>query len=186
MSEPIEEIKGGRVVEDPYDQVSRRGFLTWLSVGWASFGGAMAILGGAFQRFLFPNVLREPPQQFKVGFPADFSDGVVDERFKERYGIWIVKGPDPVTGKKGIYVLSTICTHLGCTPNWLAPEGKFKCPCHGSGFKANGINFEGPAPRPLERYRVALAEDGQVLVDKSRKFQFEKGQWVDPDSLLVV
>jgi cytochrome b6-f complex iron-sulfur subunit len=48
------------------------------------------------------------------------------------------------------------------------------------------MNFEGPAPRPLERYRVTLAEDGQVLVDKSRKFQWEKGQWSDPDAFLQV
>ena len=33
---------------------------------------------------------------------------------------------------------------------------------------------------------VALAEDGQILVDKSRKFQFELGQWIDPDSFLQI
>ena len=35
-------------------------------------------------RFMFPNVLTEPPSTFKVGFPADFAIGVVDTRFKER------------------------------------------------------------------------------------------------------
>ena len=48
----------------------------------------------------------------------------------------------------------------------------------------SGINFEGPAPRPLERLRVTLADDGQVLVDKSRTFKFEAGQWEDPESFL--
>ncbi|MCH7618738.1 MAG: ubiquinol-cytochrome c reductase iron-sulfur subunit, partial [Candidatus Marinimicrobia bacterium] len=86
----------------------------------------------------------------------------------------------------GIYALSTVCTHLGCTPNWLSAEGKFKCPCHGSGFYNTGINFEGPAPRPLERFRITLAEDGQILVDKNQKYQYEKGQWNDPDSFLKV
>ena len=47
------------------------------------------------------------------------------------------------------FALSTVCTHLGCTPNWLPVESKFKCPCHGSGFRMTGIHFEGPAPRPL-------------------------------------
>jgi cytochrome b6-f complex iron-sulfur subunit len=153
-------------------------------VGWAAFAGAMATLGGAFQRFLFPNVLREPPQQFKAGFPEDFIEGLVDERFKSSNSVWIVKGHDKITGKNGIYVLSTICTHLGCTPNWLEGEAKFKCPCHGSGFYKSGMNFEGPAPRPLERFKVVLADDGQVSVDKSRKFQFEKGQWNDPEAFL--
>ena len=77
----------------------------------------------------------------------------------------------------GFYALSTTCTHLGCTPNWMAAEEKFKCPCHGSGFVKTGVNIEGPAPRPLERYRIVLAEDGQILVDKNTKYQQEKGQW---------
>ena len=72
------------------------------------------------------------------------------------------------------------------SPNWLANDEKFKCPCHGSGFYKSGINFEGPAPRPLERARIALADDGQVLIDKGRKFQYEKGQWEDPDSYLTL
>ena len=76
------------------------------------------------------------------------------------------------------------CTHLGCTPNYLSAENKFKCPCHGSGFRTTGINFEGPAPRPLERARIVLADDGQILVDKSRKFQRELGQWIDPEAFL--
>ena len=39
------------------------------------------------------------------------------------------------------------------------------------------MHVEGPAPRPLERYKITLAEDGQLLIDKNTKFQEEKGQW---------
>jgi cytochrome b6-f complex iron-sulfur subunit len=92
-----------------------------------------------------------------------------------------------VREEEGFYALSAICTHLGCTPRWLGPESKFKCPCHGSGFRAeSGINFEGPAPRPLERARIVLADDGQLLIDKARKFQFELGQWTDPEAFLKI
>ena len=158
-------------------KVTRREF-PFLAIGWAMFTAAMAAGLTAAGRFMFPNVLTEPPSTFTAGFPDDFAIGVVDTRFKERYQVWIVR--DEV----GIYALSTICTHLGCTPNWLEAESKFKCPCHGSGFYASGINFEGPAPRPLERVGVSLAEDGQVLIDKSRLFKFEAGQWSDPASFL--
>jgi cytochrome b6-f complex iron-sulfur subunit len=48
----------------------------------------------------------------------------------------------------------------------------------------SGINFEGPAPRPLERVKIALADDGQVLIDKGRLFKQEAGQWNDPESFL--
>ena len=101
-------------------------------------------------RFLFPNVLFEPVQTFRAGFPDDYIIGEVSTKWKDKYGVWLVRND------QGIYALSTICTHLGCTPNWLASSKKFKCPCHGSGFKATGINFEGPAPRPLGNIELFL------------------------------
>jgi cytochrome b6-f complex iron-sulfur subunit len=100
--------------------------------------------------------------------------------WKDRFGVWVVRELG------GMYALSTVCTHLGCTPNWLEADQKFKCPCHGSGFYMSGINFEGPAPRPLERYRVYFSEDGQLVVDKSKVFQQEKGQWTDPEAFAKV
>ena len=155
-------------------------------MAWGAFSAASAAALAATGRFMFPNVLNEPPAQFKVGFPADFGMGV-DERFKESNGVWIVRTADDIAHRaSGFYVLNTTCTHLGCTPNFLAAESKFKCPCHGSGFRPTGINFEGPAPRPLERNRIVLAEDGQILIDKSRKFQYELGQWIDPDAFLQI
>ena len=159
--------------------VERREFLNWLAFGWIAFSAASAAGLTALGRFFFPNVLFEPPAIFKVGFPEDFSDGV-DIRFKERFRVWIIR-----EGAM-FYALFAQCTHLGCTPNWLTAENKFKCPCHGSGFYKSGINFEGPAPRPLERVKIELAADGQILLDKNVIFQQEKGQWTDPDSFLVV
>ena len=161
-----------RLVRAPLrGEVNRRGFLSVLGLGWVVFTAASAGILGALGRFMFPNVLYEPPQEFKAGFPDEFAVDQVDERFKAAYAVWIVRE------SSGFYCLSTVCTHLGCTPNWLAGEEKFKCPCHGSGFVRTGINVEGPAPRPLERFKIGLAEDGQILIDKNTKFQQEKGQW---------
>jgi len=158
----------------------------WLGLAWGAFSAASAAALAATGRFMFPNVLNEPPQQFKVGFPNEYGMGV-DERWKEKYGIWLVRTPDDIDQHaSGFYALISVCTHLGCTPNYLSAENKFKCPCHGSGFRLTGVNFEGPAPRPLERARVVLADDGQILVDKSRKFQRELGQWTDPEAFLKV
>ena len=109
----------------------------------------------------------------------------VDERWKEKFGIWIVRTPeDPEQQASSIYARIAVCTHLGYTPNFLSAENKFKCPCHGRGFRLTGLNFEGPAPCPLERARVVLADDGQILVDKSRHFQYELGQRKDPEAFL--
>jgi cytochrome b6-f complex iron-sulfur subunit len=98
--------------------------------------------------------------------------------------VWVVNGE--YNGAPEIYALRSVCTHLGCTPNWLDAEQKFKCPCHGSGFYKDGINFEGPAPRPLERYAIRIADDGQLEIDKSKIFQEEKGQWADPACFVPV
>ena len=161
--------------------LSRRNFVKWsLPVGWVAFSAACASSLVATARFLFPNVLFEPPQAFKAGFPGEYNVGEVDTRWKDAFGVWIVREP------AGFYALIAVCTHLGCSPNWLPTENKFKCPCHGSGFYRSGVNFEGPAPRPLERARVVLADDGQLLVDKSTKFQSEKGEWDNPESFLKV
>ena len=162
------------------DTVSRRTFLSGVAIGWTGFVGAMSVALTAVGRLFFPNVTFEPPQQFKAGFPEEYAINKVDERFKKKYGVWLARN------ERGMYALSTVCTHLGCTPNWLEGEQKFKCPCHGSGFYWTGINFEGPAPRPLERYRILLAPDGQVYVDKEKKFQQEKGQWADPEAFLEI
>lgn len=160
----------------------RRAFVKWLSwwsAGWIAFTAAMTGMTLGTVRFLFPNVLSEPPSKFKVGFPNQFEDGKVVERFKDQ-NAWIVRYEGT------IYALSTTCTHLGCTPNWLEREAKFKCPCHGSGFKITGVNYEGPAPRPLERWAISIGDDGQLLVDKSKKFQRELGQWDNSESFIKV
>jgi cytochrome b6-f complex iron-sulfur subunit len=165
---------------------SRRFFLigSWITLGWITLTGSLLAMVLGTLRFLFPNVLSEPPSSFKAGDINAFEENKVTDRYKE-VGAWVIRARDD-RGRDTVYALSTTCTHLGCTPNWLEAEMKFKCPCHGSGFKISGVNFEGPAPRPLERYAVRKGDDNQVIVDKARKFQKELGQWDDADSYIIL
>ncbi len=182
VKKPVAKLTA-KAMDDTSPLMSRRG---WMGLAWGSFTAATAGCLAATGRFMMPNVLNEPPQQFTIGFPTDYGAGV-DERWKDRFGVWVVRTPfDIVHEAPGFYALLVTCTHLGCTPNYLSAEAKFKCPCHGSGFRETGVNFEGPAPRPLERARIVLAEDGQILIDKSRKYQQELGQWSDPEAFLAV
>jgi cytochrome b6-f complex iron-sulfur subunit len=165
----------------------RRAFLfgmSALAVGFTALSATAAAWTLGSVRFMFPNILREPPSRFSVGTPDKFPPGQVEERFKAQFGVWIVN--TEYNGQQEIFALKSVCTHLGCTPNWLEAEQKFKCPCHGSGFYKDGINFEGPAPRPLERYAIGIASDGSIEVDKSRTFQQEMGAWDDPSCFLPV
>lgn len=156
---------------------TRRKFLGLIS--WGAFIGAIHVALLAFVRFMYPRVLFEPSPIFVAGKPSDFQIGEVNEKYKESHSIWIVRD------KEGIYAMLSICTHLGCTPRWLKAEDKFKCPCHGSGFRRTGMNFEGPAPRPLERVKISLNDEGKVVIDRSKKF-VAKDQWELPEAKLRV
>jgi cytochrome b6-f complex iron-sulfur subunit len=157
---------------------------SFLGIGMTSMATTFGLWTLGTARFMYPNVLMEPPSKFKVGFPSNFAPGQVETKFIAQFGVWICNYE--YQGQPQIYALRSVCTHLGCTPNWLEGEQKFKCPCHGSGFYKDGINFEGPAPRPLERYAIRVADDGQLEVDKSKLFQEEIGQWSDPTSFVAV
>ena len=161
--------------DNQLNQQRRR--LVWCAI--SAFLGAWFI---AFLRFFLPRTLFEPPTVFKIGYPSDYSLGV-DTKFQQKYRIWVDRTPDRV------FVIYARCTHLGCTPDWKSSENKFKCPCHGSGYDSEGVNFEGPAPRPMDRAHVELAPDGQIVVDTSRLYQWPKGQpshFSDPGSFLPV
>ena len=122
----------------------------------------------SFFRFFLPRALFEPSTTFKIGSASDFGLGV-DTKFQQLYRIWVNKTPDR------LFVIYARCTHLGCTPDWKLAENKFKCPCHGSGFDSEGINFEGPAPRPMDRAHVSIAPDGQILVNVGKLYSWPKG-----------
>ena len=152
--------------------MTRRNFLS--RAGWAAFFSFIGTMLLGSLRYMFPRVLFEPSTLFKAGFPSDYPVGAVSTRWIKDYRTWIVRNDG------GFYAIFAQCTHLGCTPRWLDAEGKFKCPCHGSGFTMEGVNFEGPAPRPLERVQISLAEDGQLAIDTSIRFREELGQWNNP------
>src|ERR1700739_3005425 len=121
----------------------RRSFLSWMTLAWTAFTASMLAAATATGRFMFPDVLFEPPPTFKAGYPSEYQVGQVDERFKQKFAVWLLRtAVDKWANPSGSYALSTVCTHLGCTPNWLQAEQKFKCPCHGSGYYITGVILE--------------------------------------------
>jgi cytochrome b6-f complex iron-sulfur subunit len=136
---------------------------------WTAMWGYLAANFFMFLRFFFPRALFEPDTVHNLGYPSDFQVGV-DEKYKQAYRIWVVKEPPR------LFCIFAKCTHLGCTPDWKPAENKFKCPCHGSGYTPEGINFEGPAPRPMDRAHVELNAQGEIIVDTSRLYSWFKAQ----------
>jgi cytochrome b6-f complex iron-sulfur subunit len=158
--------RAGAVVEStpdpPVNKMRRR-------IVWASVAGFLTTSFLMFLRFFLPRSILEPSSTFRVGFPADYALGV-DTKWQQQYRIWVDKTSDRV------FVIYARCTHLGCTPDWKASENKFKCPCHGSGYDSEGVNFEGPAPRPMDRAHVELDAEGQIVVDIAKLYKWPKGE----------
>ena len=88
-----------------------------------------------------------------------------------KHRLWVYSDDD------GLFVISAVCTHLGCI---VAHEGEggFFCPCHGSRFDTEGIVTAGPAPKALIHLELQVSPDGQLLVDKQKE--------VAPDVRLTV
>lgn len=149
------------VPDPPVNKTRRR-------IVWFSIAGFLTTCFLMFIRFFLPRSITEPASTFKIGSPGDYALGV-DTKWQQLYRIWVTRTSDR------LFVVYARCTHLGCTPDWKASENKFKCPCHGSGYDVEAINFEGPAPRPMDRAHIELDPEGQIKVDISRLYTWEKG-----------
>ena len=148
--------------DPPVNKMRRR-------IVWASIAGFLTTCFLMFVRFFLPRSITEPSSTFKIGFPGDYALGV-DTKWQQQYRIWVDKTSDR------LFVVYARCTHLGCTPDWRASENKFKCPCHGSGYDSEAINFEGPAPRPMDRAEVRLDAEGQIVVNTAKLYKWPKGE----------
>lgn len=147
--------------EESEGTLARRAFV------WHSTAGFITTLAICFARFFYPRALFEPKTKFPIGFPSDYGFGV-DTKLQSTKRIWVCRDAS------GLYVILARCTHLGCTPDWKPSENKFKCPCHGSGFTSEGMNFEGPAPMPLLRCHLTTDPTGQVVVDKLIVYTYDQ------------
>ena len=148
--------------DPPVNKMRRR-------IVWATVAGALTTFFLMFVRFFLPRSILEPSPLFRIGAPADYALGV-DTKWQQQYRVWVTRTSDR------LFVIYAVCTHLGCTPDWKASENKFKCPCHGSGYDSEGIAFEGPAPRPMDRAKVSLDAEGQIVVDIGTLFKWPKGE----------
>lgn len=154
-------------------ELTRREFLSrsLSGAGWGAFAVVLTTGAAETVRFFFPRVIYKPPSTFRVGTPEEFlgrsgdpdAYGVIfiDERWKPEHRFFLVRAADR------IYALSARCAHLGCTVNWFPGLDIFKCPCHGSEYHSNGVQFAGPAPRPLDRFQLELSVSGELVVDTS-------------------
>jgi cytochrome b6-f complex iron-sulfur subunit len=160
MSDVKTEVQGppaATAKDENCKDCSRREFFA--KVGMGSLIVAAAGTGLFSYEYFSPNVLFESAPIIKAGKPDQFPSGTVT--LDAQSGIYLINGA------KGFYALGAICTHLGCLTAWKPELDLIACPCHGSRFNRDGIKVAGPAPQPLPWLKVWLAEDGNLMVDRS-------------------
>jgi cytochrome b6-f complex iron-sulfur subunit len=135
--------------------IPRREFLNEIAAGALGIAGLGSMV--VTYRYLSPNVLFEPPTTFLVGSPDLYPQNSVT--FLQDQQVYIVRTD------QGFYAVSAVCTHLGCITQWKPELEQIACPCHGSKFRLDGTKIEGPAPRPLPHFSIALTADGELQVD---------------------
>ncbi|MFV0389661.1 MAG: ubiquinol-cytochrome c reductase iron-sulfur subunit [Pyrinomonadaceae bacterium] len=146
---------------DP-EPIPRRDFL-----GLAALGAtASAFIFALFGMLKLPKaaVSSAPSKKFRVTLPDALATGEAYIPSDRNVAVFRDAG--------GVYAISTICTHLGCIVK-TSKDG-FDCPCHGSGFTADGTVRKGPAPKPLPWLKVtkvgpAYAVDEEKTVPTGTK-----------------
>jgi len=147
-----------KAAEEPESKspVNRRDFsneIAGCALAIAGIGAAVVTV-----EYSEPNVLFEPPTTFRAGSLDDYPVNSVT--YIQDQQVYIVHT------EKALWVMSAVCTHLGCITQWKPGSDQIACPCHGSKFGRNGHVEAGPAPRPLPHFAVRLTADGAIEVDK--------------------
>lgn len=168
-------------------ETTRRQFL--LLMGALAAAGATLFGGIELLKFMFPGATGEAPPKFKTDFTVTELTG--GGSMKVNVISDTANRTTVVLDDAGIYAVYLVCTHLGCTPNYVTdvvsgsgvdpkvaeergmrtgasaiPNG-WACPCHGSRYYIDSTNFYGPAPRPMDWIKIEITPDKHFAVDRS-------------------
>jgi cytochrome b6-f complex iron-sulfur subunit len=171
-------------------ETTRRQFL--LLVGSVGALGATLFGGIELLKFMVPAATLEAPPQFKTGFTV--SDLTGGGTLKVNVISDTGNRVTVVLDTTGIYAVYLVCTHLGCTPNYvsdvtsgtgvtdtsdtvarhynaeggaISTRNGWACPCHGSRYYIDSTNFYGPAPRPMDWVDIQISPDNHFVVNRA-------------------
>lgn len=137
--------------KQPQENITRRRVLVGLA-NLSLAGVLLSVIRGSL-RFLTPPIRQSVPVEITAGPPEIFAPGLTplpDGR--------VFIGRD----EAGLFAMSAICTHLGCTV--ARADGELACPCHASRFTLDGANLTGPASQPLPHLNLGLTDDGFLRI----------------------
>ncbi len=155
--------------QSPASQARRRALKLFVNSSIAVIGGTLGSLLGVFA--LKPGTAASRARWIRAGSTADLTPNVpaphvlsvsrTDGWYRERapqtvFLVW--------DGENEVHALSATCTHLGCQVRWETDTKRFRCPCHGGVYDAQGHVVSGPPPRPLERIEARLDSKSDAVM----------------------
>ena len=140
-------------------EITRKDFLGKVLIAWTGLLFLPVLY--VIVRYIIPPPLREKVLAFmNLGKISDVpAEGAKIVKFNKTPVILIRNSEGQIRA------FSAVCTHLGCIVEYRGDDKNFHCNCHGSVFDLSGRNIGGPAPKPLQPYRVDLKEDN-IIVSK--------------------
>ena len=161
--------------------ITRRIFI--LGGFWSAFSLLMVGLLGAPLDFMWIRKVKGFGGPIPVSadrIPAAGSDP--QRIFEGRFWLVNLEAGTTPNGEEtpgGVLALWTKCPHLGCTVPWnpsfnfSGRKGWFRCPCHNSTYtKEGGVLVFGPAPRPMDVFPITVEDDGSLIVQTGRQYEF--------------
>jgi Rieske Fe-S protein len=143
---------------DKTDSKSRRGFVNWL-LGTSAGAFALSVMYPVVRFVVPPAAAESTASTVTLEFGPDeiAPNQGRPFRFGNRPGL-LVRTPG---GE--LRAFSAECTHLSCTVQYREDESRIWCACHNGFFDLNGVNVQGPPPRPLEDFEVNVRGE-QIVV----------------------
>jgi Rieske Fe-S protein len=137
--------------------MNRRGFINYLLGG--SVGATLAAIIYPIIEFLIPPELVEAQQNsvMAAGIQELKNNSAKIFKFGSRPAILV----RTATGE--LRAFSATCTHLDCTVQYRDDFQHIWCACHNGHYDLNGLNIDGPPPRPLEQYSVNTNGDDVIV-----------------------
>jgi Rieske Fe-S protein len=140
---------------------ARRDILTWLLGSWAA--GVLGAIVYPIARYLVPPELPEAaPPSVNAGKAATLTANAARIVPFGTQPVIVVRTP---AGE--LRAFSATCTHLTCTVQYRPDFQHIWCACHNGHYDLNGRNIEGPPPRPLDAFDVAVQGEDIVIVRRT-------------------
>jgi cytochrome b6-f complex iron-sulfur subunit len=148
---------------EKHHEMTRGDFLHFAIPSFAALWCLMA--GYPIYRYLLPK--KEAEARTKVGSVTLGSINDIPQGTGKNFKFGSTPAIITHTKDGEFHAFKAVCTHLGCTVQFVEEKDLIWCACHGGCYNPEtGKNVAGPPPKPLEVLDVKIV-DGKIIVSNA-------------------